>query len=239
LEDTQGPACIKPTNLTLDCGDPNAADILDEWLNYDGHWNDLSQPVTFTHDFPGLTGNECNGDPIVVHFTATDNCGNTTDFVGTLAVVDNAAPLLMGVPADLSLETCSTIPGPANVSATDGCDADVDILFEETQSGSPCNFTITRTWTATDDCGNAVSNTQVISVKDTQAPVFSNVPADVTVNCPDIPAVADPTVADCAAVNVVFSEQQIGGPCPAPSQIIRKWTATDACGLMSMVQPAT
>ncbi|MEZ4960055.1 MAG: T9SS type A sorting domain-containing protein [Saprospiraceae bacterium] len=236
LEDTQPPSCVKPTNLTLDCSDPNAAAILDDWLNYDGHWSDLSQPVVFTYDFPGLMGNECNGDPITVTWTGTDNCGNSTVFVGTLTVVDNAPPVLSGVPADVTLDMCTMLPDPAGVTATDACDTSVVIVFEETTAGDSCDFTITRTWTATDDCGNSVSDSQFITVQDNEAPVLSNVPADVTVDCPDIPAVVDPTVSDCSAVTLVFQEEQIGGPCPAPSQIIRTWTATDACGHVTVVQ---
>ncbi|MCF8245412.1 MAG: T9SS type A sorting domain-containing protein [Saprospiraceae bacterium] len=230
LEDTQGPDCVKPTNLDLNCSDPNAGAQLDNWLNYSGNWSDLSLPVVFTHDFTGLTGNECSGDTITVTWTGTDNCGNTTIFVGYLTVSDNQAPILQNVPADVTLDPCTAIPPAANVTATDACDPSVLVILEESTTGPYCDQTITRTWTATDDCGNSVAASQTIHVVDNQAPVFSNVPADTTAECPNVPPVQDPTVTDCSPFNVVFSEQQTGGACPLPNIIVRTWIATDTCG---------
>ncbi|HHM20732.1 MAG TPA: T9SS type A sorting domain-containing protein [Bacteroidetes bacterium] len=244
LEDTHGPTCTKPDDLTLDCNDPNAQHILDEWLDYDGNYTDLSTPVTFTHDFTGLGSAGCNGDPITVTWTATDACGNSSTFSATLTVVDHTAPAFAGVPADLTLDRCDDIPPPANVTASDGCDPNPELTFDETQTGDDCHFTIIRTWTATDDCGNSGQYVQTITVADDNPPVFSNVPADITAECPDVPPVQDPDVTDCSSFTVVFDEIQIGGACPVPSQIIRTWTATDECGnadsvtqIINMISP--
>ena len=236
LEDTQGPTCTKPEDLTLDCNAPNALGILQAWLDYDGNYTDLSTPVTFTNDFMGLNGNECNGDPIVVTWTATDACGNETQFSATLTVVDNTPPIFAGVPADLTLDRCDSIPDPASVTVSDGCDLDPDLVFEETTMGDDCHYTITRTWTTIDDCDNADTVSQIITVSDDNPPVFTNVPADVTMECPDVPAAQDPTVTDCSPFTVEFDEVQIGGACPLPSQIVRTWIATDECGNVDSVK---
>jgi len=100
----------------------------------------------------------------------------------------------------------------------------------ETSTGPACNHVITRTWTATDDCGNVSSASQTITIVDNLPPVFSNVPADITAECPNVPPVQDPTVTDCSAFTLTFSEQQTGGACPLPNIITRTWIATDACG---------
>ena len=47
------------------------------------------------------------------------------------------------------------------------------------------HYTITRAFTATDECGNQTSATQTITVQDTTAPEFTSVPADYTVECSD------------------------------------------------------
>jgi hypothetical protein len=49
-------------------------------------------------------------------------------------------------------------------------------------------YLLIRRWTATDDCGNAKTGTQVITVTDETAPVIAGVPADVTVECTAVPA---------------------------------------------------
>ena len=50
------------------------------------------------------------------------------------------------------------------VETTDNCDNVVDIQFAETTSGAECPYTITRTWTATDECSNVSSESQIITI---------------------------------------------------------------------------
>jgi len=59
-----------------------------------------------------------------------------------------------------------------------------------------CGQIITRTWTATDNCGNATTASQVITVGDDGAPTFVSTPADVTVECDNIPDAAVLTAND-------------------------------------------
>ena len=94
--------------------------------------------------------------------------------------------------------------------ATDNCDADVEITYSEVRTDGNCpdNYTLTRSWTATDNCGNASTQTQVITIQDTTDPVLSGVPSDITVECDNVPAAASPTATDnCDAdVEITYSE---------------------------------
>jgi hypothetical protein len=69
--------------------------------------------------------------------------------------------------------------------------ADVTVVFGEVRTDGACEdtYTLTRTWTATDNCGNSITHVQVISVEDTTAPVWDQVmPVDITVECDGVPA---------------------------------------------------
>ncbi|MBF6640195.1 hypothetical protein IVB69_01755, partial [Flavobacterium sp. J49] len=58
------------------------------------------------------------------------------------------------------------------------------------------SYSVTRTWTATDACGNASTATQTITVTDTTAPVFEALPAPSTISCPATPEFAQATATD-------------------------------------------
>ena len=72
---------------------------------------------------------------------------------------------------------------------TDDCDPNLTITLNETTTPGSCagSYILTREWTAEDACGNAVTETQTITVEDQTAPVLSGVPADVTVECDAVP----------------------------------------------------
>ena len=124
-------------------------------------------------------------------WTATDNCGNTDIQSQVITVQDVTAPVLAGIPADVTVE-CDAVPAPATPTASDNCDSDVTIDFNEVRTDGLCedSYTLTRTWTATDNCGNTDIQSQVITVQDVTAPVLAGVPADVTVECDAVPWLA-------------------------------------------------
>jgi len=96
-------------------------------------------------------------------WTATDDCGNASTFTQIIVVFDITAPVLAGVPADETVE-CDAVPAPATPTATDNCDTDVEITFVENTTPGACgdSYVVTRTWTATDNCGNQDVQTQTI-----------------------------------------------------------------------------
>lgn len=116
-----------------------------------------------------------------------DNCG-TDQFVyqvcnqqtgccatanATINIGDDLPPVLTNIPADLTISCDDEIPSPPLIIAQDGCPG-IFISLEETDNmgsaGSCGNYSITRTWTATDLCGNSSTGSQVISVADNVKP---------------------------------------------------------------------
>jgi len=140
------------------------------------------------------------------------------------------------LPQDETIECSDDVPPAATLTATDFADPDVPVVFDEqnTPGNCPQEYTLTRTWTATDDCSNSVVHTQTISVEDNTPPVLNNLPdISVTVECDqDLPDVPDVTATDLCDtdVSVTFTPNITPGNCPQEYTLTRSWEATDDCG---------
>jgi hypothetical protein len=212
-----------PADETVECDAiPDLAEV-----TADDNCSEASIAVEETIE-PGA----CEGSLIVTRtWTATDACANQSVHTQVITVQDTSPPVLAGVPADTTVE-CHAIPDPPAVTATDNCSEATVTLTESSEPGG-CgdSRTITRTWTATDDCGNQSSQSQVITVQDTTIPTLEGVPADTTVSCNSIPEPAQVTVTDnCSGAVVELSESSEPGTCIGESILVRTWTATDPCG---------
>lgn len=167
-------------------------------------------------------------------WTGADACSNTTVFVQTITVVDTTNPVLAGKPsANITVE-CNAVPAPANVTATDNCDTSVNLQYNQTRTNGSCdfNYTLTRTWTATDNCGNQTVFVQTINVRDTQAPVVTG-SFDITRPCDDIAGRYVEATDNCGDISWNWSDVHVSGGCVGA--IIRSYTATDECGNASAV----
>ena len=190
-----------------------------------------------------LDGN-CRGNYVLKRtWTATDACGNASSQTQTITVQDTTPPVLAGMPGDVTVE-CSAVPAAANPTAIDNCDPAPTVSFNEARVDGNCPsiYVLKRTWTATDTCGNASSQTQTITVQDTTPPVLAGVPGSVTVECSAVPAPASPTAIDNCnpAPTVSFNEARLDGNCPGNYVLKRTWTAKDACGnTVSLTQTIT
>src|SRR5690606_15376189 len=122
--------------------------------------------------------------------------------------------------------------------AEDNCSA-VTVSFEDDFTVS-CGGSFTRTYTATDGCGNTAQASANVTFNDTQAPEVISSPDDVTVDCNSIPAVEEANIEytdDCGAVTVSFNEMivETPGTCAGSYTIVREWTLTDDCGNNTVV----
>ncbi|MEZ4949331.1 MAG: hypothetical protein R2784_08090 [Saprospiraceae bacterium] len=79
----------------------------------------------------------------------------------------------------MNLSCIDDLPAIANVTVSDNCGTP-DLSFNEVIAGTDCGtgITYTRTWTATDACGNVSVATQVITILDDIDPVLNGVPAN-------------------------------------------------------------
>ena len=204
------------------------------WIDFDFVTNDVF-PVMGTvafgayPNYPQVTANKCDWS-VQVTFRVTDECNNTSTTTSSFTIEDTMDPVLSAIPADVTVD-CQA-PAPIMPTATDNCDAAVDIvLVADTVATCANSYVLTRTWTATDDCGNTDTGVRVITVEDNTAPMVT-APADVTVECDMVPVPGTPTVTDMCDMNpiIVFTTNTVSGSCANEYVITRTWTATDACG---------
>src|SRR5205814_10325568 len=124
--------------------------------------------------------------------------------------------------------------GFAAPTATDDCDASPTLTFADVTTPGRCAQAkdITRTWTATDECGTLSLPGALPILVDTTAPVISALPAATTIQCPASPSFATPTATDAcdASPTLTFADVNTPGTCAQNYSITRTWTAKDACG---------
>ncbi len=196
--------------------------------------------VDFSQD---TTLSKCSGDfSIVRKWVVTDLCGNKDSTQQELVVFDDDGPVIIEGPADLSLSCEEPIPSPDDPLFMDGC-SDVDISFEQVIAsdlvitGSCDNdYTIVRTWTATDSCGNQISVSQNIIVTDRVEPTITCPSDSIISGCladlplPDVNKVV--AFDNCGDVVVThISDQMIGAGCQGDTLVINRiYRATDECG---------
>lgn len=234
VDDSTAPIISCPANTTIECtestdpGNTGFASATDNCtLSPDIDFDDATTPGACPQEYT-----------ITRTWSATDACGNVSTCVQTITVDDSTAPVIT-CPANVTIE-CDESSAPGNTgsaTAVDNCDTTPTVDFNDTTSPGACpqEYTITRTWTATDDCGNSSTCEQIIFVEDTTPPTITFCAANITIECDEstLPANTGTTTAsdNCdPSPAVEFSDVTASGACPQGYMITRTWTATDACG---------
>src|SRR5437773_1967816 len=163
---------------------------------------------------------------------ATDACGNHSITVSqTITLLDNVAPTIGSAGANATIE-CTATPNFTVPTASDACNGATVNLLTSTTTGT-CTKVITRTWDATDACGNhSGTQTQIITVVDTQGPTIGNAGANATINCTATPTFTAPTASDAcsgATVQIVAPDVTTSGTCSNNYSVTRTWQAIDGC----------
>src|SRR5204863_380265 len=140
-------------------------------------------------------------------WNAVDACGNTSGSVSqTITIVDTQAPAIGSAGANATIE-CTATPGFTAPSASDACNGATVNIVSTTTTGNSCSSVITRSWDATDACGNhSATRTQTITVVDTQAPIIGQAGANATIECTATPGFTAPRASDAcngATVNLL------------------------------------
>ncbi len=138
----------------------------------------------------------------ITSYQVTGGFGNcqSSATISLQTVIDKNPPVFGNVPADQTVECDEMVP-VVNPTATDDCDQNVEILYNESmQNITNCIKKITRTWVAKDDLGNTSSVQQMITLIDTKAPTINfthpliagKMDGDtVSVNCGEMPVFSE------------------------------------------------
>ena len=236
--DTVAPVFTQlPADSALSCdGNPNPY-VEGEALAEDA----CSDDVTITTSDELIIG-DCAATAIWERtITATDFCGNARVHVQRFERQDLVPPVLTSVPADTTVDCALPAFDPATVTATDDCDATVDITAADDTITFVCagTFTVERTITASDCAGNEDVHIQTINVVDTIAPELTiwatliDVDCDVWVCDVDLLiGLGHVSVTDnCGDPELTAECFEVSGGCFLyGGRFTIDYTATDACG---------
>ncbi|MUV04316.1 hypothetical protein GN157_11405, partial [Flavobacterium rakeshii] len=189
-------------------------------------------------------------------WVATDLCGNVSEiFTQIITIEDTTAPVWSTASSELDITLeCSDLDGLAAAQAqqpvaTDNCDGEISYTKTEgsfVSSGCANSGTYTNTWVATDLCGNVSEVfTQIISIEDTTAPVWSSEPMelDITLECSDLDGLAaaqaqQPVATDNCDGEISYTKTEgsfVSSGCANSGTYTNTWVATDLCGNVSEV----
>ncbi len=187
--------------------------------------------------------NECENSEIIVRvWTATDACGNSTTGNQIIVIEDTTGPTITDTPSAITYDCAEEVPTADinSVNATDNCAGDVTITVADVVTPGSCvnRYSIVRTWTATDVCGNSSYSSQTITVDDQTSPVITGTPSPITYDCAeDVPTASIASVSatdNCiGSVTIEVNDVVTSGSCVNRYSIERTWTATDVCGNFS------
>ncbi len=177
-----------------------------------------------------------------VTIESVDECGNVGSCTINVTVNNNEVITVTNSPANVTIE-CDESTAPANTgqfTATTSCaTGGLVIASNDVITAGACAnaYTIERTWTATDNCGNTETFVQTITVADNTAPVLvcgqSTDQLNTSTGSAQVPNyLTGATISDnCSATgDLTITQSPAAGTALAPGTHTITITAVDECG---------
>ncbi|MCA1800130.1 MAG: hypothetical protein LC650_02405, partial [Actinobacteria bacterium] len=166
-----GPTITVPEDVTLACAADAVVDTAGVMVMTSC---ELGYELTF--EGPTLVEGDngfCDGSVWQIVFTATDACGRTATGTQNINIENDGLALPMA-PENMTVQCDEEVPEMAELVATDPCGEAVMATVTSSIVEGDCanSFTINRTWSFDDGCGEPEVLTQIIDVIDDTAPVW-------------------------------------------------------------------
>src|ERR1035438_9814955 len=147
--------------------------------------------VSTAYNFESIPGLDCTTTKveniIIRTFTATDASGNKRSSSQTIIVKDTTGPVVT-CPPEVTIGCTDSLDPLVNLAlgvatATDSCSGASAPTYSDVHTLGNCagNYTVARTWSSTDGCGNTGTCVQTIQLQDTHPPAVT-CPANVTID---------------------------------------------------------
>ncbi len=253
VRDVQAPViATAAANASVFCGN-NPLAALNTWLSNRGGAvatdNCGAATLVWTNNFSALSDGPGNTGSATVTFTVTDAGGNVASTTATFSVIDNKAPSIHTPAAALTVECgpgasaaiSAWLASNGGAVASDACGS-VSWSHNYAAPTGGCNGSgsVTVTFVAVDESGNASSTAATVTVRDTVAPavtaatsqtVQSDGAGNVAALSAWLAANGGATATDaCGAVTWSNNFGALSDLCGATGSATVTFTATDACG---------
>ena len=183
---------LAPADLTLECNDASLTGDVDGYAvpvytPGDGlhaeAMDNCDAEITVTYEDVILT-TACDQEYVIRRTYSVYDCDeNLGQHIQEITIDDSTAPEFTMFPADVVNVECDAVPAVATIASlgtSDNCDGAPSTTYDgEIRTDGNCadSYTLERTWTSIDCAGNSHTQTQTITVLDTQAP-------ELTMDCP-------------------------------------------------------
>ena len=197
--------------------------------------NEISIGIATAQDTVGIASIDNNAPAVfpigetIVTWTATDQVGNLVSTQQTVTVVDTISPSIIS-PEDIIFEATSSSD---NAVPLGDAIADDIVGVASVTNDAPEVFPIGETivtWTAIDQVGNTVTDSQIITLVDTAMPTIA-APEDIifeaTSSSDNVVPIGDAVAVDAVGVASVTNDAPAVFPI---GETIVTWTATDQVG---------
>ncbi|NNE16500.1 MAG: hypothetical protein HKN51_16075 [Saprospiraceae bacterium] len=181
-----------PQDVIIDCDGtvPDAIDL--EYTN-----GDVAPCLDEAFISPVVTGAfDACGTTIEYEWDYTDACGNNINHIQKIEIIPAIEPTFIDPPADLTLD-CDAYNMYTfedldyTNSQTSPCEISGTVSPNIVDNTNTCGGTVEAEYEYEDDCGRSIIYVQTITVDPPPAADFTSMPADITVDCSDIPDPAE------------------------------------------------